>query len=120
MTARTDVTDAQWKRLQPLLPPPKARGRPRNDDRHTLNGILFLLRTGAPWRDLPRRYGPYSVVWQRLHDWQVSGDWARLWQAFLGTLDAQAQLDWGHCALDSRTLPAKGGATRWDTVASAE
>ncbi|MBI3961871.1 MAG: transposase [Deinococcus sp.] len=81
MTARTDLTDAQWKCLQPLLPPPKVRGRPRNDDRHTLNGILFLLRTGAPWRDLPRRYGPSSVV---------------------------------------RTLPAKGGATRWGTVANAE
>ena len=57
---RHALTDAQWGRLRPLLPPPPAgRGRPRSDDRTVVEGILWRLATGAPWRDLPERFGPW-------------------------------------------------------------
>jgi transposase len=56
---RGDLTNEPWERLHPLLPPQKPRiGRPGRDHRTILNGILWILRTGAPWRDLPERYGP--------------------------------------------------------------
>ena len=64
MRARGDLTDAKWEKLSPLLPPQQAKsgGRPSNDHRTTINGILHILRTGAPWRDLPKCYGPWSTV----------------------------------------------------------
>ena len=83
---RGDLTDTQWARLQPLLPPqcpPKGStgGRPRNDDRPIINGILWILRTGAPWPDLPARYGPPSTVSTRLYRWKKAGIWDRLFAA---------------------------------------
>ncbi len=60
--ARFDLTDAEWTIIQPLLPN-KPRGVPRVDDRRVVNGIFHILRTGAPWRDLPERYGPYTTVY---------------------------------------------------------
>src|SRR3954447_10977741 len=60
---RYELTDAQWARLEPLLPPEKPwTGRPNDDHRQILNGILWVLNSGAPWRDLPRRYGPVGTV----------------------------------------------------------
>ena len=65
---RGDLTDEQWQRLEPLLPPEKPRtGRPNEDHRQILNGILWIHRTGAPWRDLPRRYGPMGTVSSRFY-----------------------------------------------------
>ncbi len=60
---RFDLTDRQWQRLEPLLPPQRPRtGRPNDDHRRIVNGILWVLRTGAPWRDLPERYGPGATA----------------------------------------------------------
>src|SRR5690349_17730240 len=60
---RFDLTDRQWERLEPLLPPRRPRtGRPTEDHRRLVNGIVWVLRTGAPWRDLPERYGPVGTV----------------------------------------------------------
>src|SRR5918998_2195029 len=81
-----DLTDAQWLLIQPLLPPPARRGRPRADDRRTINGILWVLRTGARWADLPRRYGAASTCHVRLQRWQREGVWERLWRALLSRL----------------------------------
>src|SRR5687768_5978897 len=65
---RKDLTDMQWERLQPLLPPQKPRtGRPNLDHRRLVNGILWLLRTGAPWRDVPDHYGPWRTVASRFY-----------------------------------------------------
>src|SRR5829696_5903417 len=59
---RLDVTDEQWRRLEPLLPPEKPRtGRPNHDHRRVVSGMLWIHRTGAPWRDLPERYGPVGT-----------------------------------------------------------
>ncbi|MBD1847603.1 transposase [Cyanobacteria bacterium FACHB-63] len=62
---RGDLSDAQWQRLQPLLPKPAAPGRPANDHRQILNDILWIHRTGAPWSDLPERYGSRGTVSSR-------------------------------------------------------
>lgn len=84
---RGDLTDQQWQRLEPLLPPEKPRtGRPNEDHRRVLNGILWIARTGAPWRDLPRRYGPMGTVSSRFYRWRKAG----IWQRILSTLQAEA------------------------------
>ena len=63
---RHELTDEQWDRLEPLLPPQRpATGRPAKDHRMVLNGILWILRTGAPWRDLPERYGSWKTIYSR-------------------------------------------------------
>lgn len=66
--ARFDLTDEEWAIIEPLLPA-QSRGPERKDDRKVLNGIFFILRTGAPWRDLPERYGPRTTVYNRYNRW---------------------------------------------------
>jgi hypothetical protein len=77
MNRRFELTDQEWDRLAPLLPAmtPKRGGRWR-DRRQVLNGILFRVRSGVPWRDLPERYGPWETVYKRLARWQTDGTWA--------------------------------------------
>jgi transposase len=76
---RHESTDDQWQRLAPLLPPQHPRtGRPANDHRTVLNGILWILRTGALWRDLPERYGSWQTVYSRVRRWQDAGVWNRV------------------------------------------
>lgn len=105
----TDLTDDQWAVIQPLLPPRARRGRPRADDRRTINGILWVLRTGARWADLPRRYGAASTCHLRLQRWQGQGTWERLWRALLSRLDQQHRLDWRQAHLDATFVSAKKG-----------
>ena len=76
-----DLTDAQWEAIKDLLPPPRRRGRPRADDRRTLNGILYVLRTGCRWQDLPSRYGSPVTCWRRLRQWE------QIWRSRLSLLD---------------------------------
>jgi len=77
---RYDLTEFEWKTIQPLLPN-KPRGVPRVDDRRVLNGIFYHLRSGSPWADLPERYGPYTTVYTRFTRWRKSGVWDRLMDA---------------------------------------
>jgi len=92
---RGDLTNEQWDRLQPLLPPEKpATGRPSLSHRQVLNGILWVLRTGAPWRDLPERYGKWPTVYSRFRRWQQAGVWQRLLSQVQALVDAHGELDW--------------------------
>src|SRR5690606_36923347 len=75
--ARFDLTDFEWSVIQPLLPT-KVRGVPRADDRRVLNGIFWRLRTGAPWADIPTRYGPHTTCVNRFNRWRRAGHWARI------------------------------------------
>ena len=75
--ARFDLTDFEWSVIQPLLPN-KPRGVPRVDDRRVLNGIFWRLRTGAPWADIPSRYGPHTTCVNRFNRWRKAGVWYRL------------------------------------------
>jgi hypothetical protein len=75
-SAPSDVTDAQWERVAPLLSLPQTRGRPYIDARRTLNGIRYVLATGCGWNHMPERYGNYVTCWRRLIRWQSKGIWA--------------------------------------------
>lgn len=84
MIGRFDLTDWEWSIIEPLLPGragTKGRGRPRKDDRRVLNGIFFILRTGASWRDLPERYGPYTTAYNRFNRWAKRGVWGAVFGA---------------------------------------
>ncbi len=80
---RHDLTGEQWARLEPLLPTrrPDGRGRPSCDHRRIINGILWRLRSGAPWRDLPECYGNWQTVYSRFRRWREAGIWAGVLQA---------------------------------------
>ena len=109
-----EITDSQWALLAPLLPVQRPLGRRRADDRQTLNGILWMLRTGARWQDLPKAYGSDTRCHRRLKEWQAQGVWEQLWRAFLTTLDGHGKLDWSQAFLDGTFVPAKKGARQWD------
>ena len=88
---RYDLTDLEWRVIAPLLPN-KPRGVPRVDDRRVLNGILWVLRSGAPWRDLPERYGPYTTCYNRFNRWRKKGVWDRLMDAVAQACDGNVQM----------------------------
>ncbi len=109
----TELTDEQWLRLEPLLPPPRrGRGRPRADDRKTLNGILYVLRTGCRWQDVPRECVSPSACWRRLRAWEWDGTWEKIWRVLLALLDDRDNLEWACAFLDGSFVPAKKGELR--------
>ena len=92
---RHELTDDHWERLIPLLPPQRPNnGRPAKDHRIIINGILWVLKTGAPWRDLPERYRPWQTVYSRIRRWQQAGVLARILAALQRDADAAGQIDW--------------------------
>lgn len=107
----TALTNAQWAVLKPLLPKQNFTkgGRPRADDRKTLNGILWVLRTGAQWSEMPKKYGSYVTCWRRLKKWEDDGIWEKIWQRLLAMLDEEERLDWALAFLDGSFVPAKKG-----------
>lgn len=84
--ARFDLSDEEWSVIEPLLPKP-GRGPKRKDDRRILNGIFYILRTGAPWRDLPERYGPRTTVYNRYARWGERGVWKDIFDALAQECD---------------------------------
>jgi len=116
--AKPLVSDGLWARVEPLLPRVERRfrypGRKRLDDRQVLTGILFVLKTGIPWEDLPQEMGCGSgmTCWRRLRDWNDAGVWERLHQTLLDELQDAGQLDWSRAVVDSSHVRAKGGAKR--------
>ncbi len=111
------VPDDLWEAIEPLLPkePPKPKGgRPRVPDRAALAGIVFVLRTGIPWRMLPTELGcgSGSTCWRRLRDWQDAGVWAMVHERVLNWSGDQAAIDWSRASLDSISVRAKRGASR--------
>ena len=111
------VSDDLWAAVAPLLPPRKPRpkgGRKPLDDRALLSGILFVLRSGIPWRMLPQELGFGSGVscWRRLGEWQAAGVWSQLHAEMLRRLHEAGRIDWSRACLDSASVPAKKGARR--------
>jgi transposase len=104
------LSDGQWAKLEPLLPKERSRGRPWADNRRVLEGILWVLRTGARWRDLPKEYPSASTCWRRLRQWEEQDVWLKIWRQFLSELDQQGRLDWSESFLDGSFAPAKKGA----------
>ena len=113
MHDQTLLNDWQWEIIQPLLPPAAGFGCPRADDRLVLEGILWVLRSGARWRDLPERYPSASTCWRRLRDWEEEDLWLQIWRVFLSALDAQGRLNWDEVFMDGSFASAKKGDSAW-------
>ena len=115
--AKPLLDDDLWQLIEPLLPEPKARrfrfpGRKPVDNRKALTGILFVLKTGIGWEDLPQEMGCGSgmTCWRRLRDWQEARVWQRLHELLLAKLRNADQLDWSRAVVDSSSVRAlKGG-----------
>lgn len=104
---RGELTDEQWEKLRPFLPPQKPkRGRPNEDHRRIINGILWILRTGALWRDLPERYGSHGTVSSRFYRWQQAGIWQRILQELQQQADARGDLNWQVHSVDGTVIRA--------------
>lgn len=124
------LSDAQWKKIEPLLPrPPRHRqgGRPPVANRKVLQGILWMLRSGARWQDLPSEFPSPSTCWRRLRDWEEQGVWLRIGRTFLAELNERQQLRWSESFLDGSFASAKkrgsavgktkrGKGTKWMVV----
>jgi transposase len=99
---RYELTDAEWTRIEALLPAQKPKtGRPNSDHRQIVNGIIWVLRSGAPWRDLPERYGKVGTVSSRFYRWVAAGVWGRVLAALQAEAEAAGQVDWEMHHLDS-------------------
>jgi transposase len=107
---RHELTDEQWQLLEQMLPAPSARGRPRRELRQVLNAIFWLLRTGAPWRDLPERYGPWQTAYHWFNRWRRDGTWDRMLQALQIRLDREGRIDWDLWCVDGTTIRASRAA----------
>jgi len=121
---RYEISDARWDRIAPLFPQrtrPGKAGRPPCDNRPIVNGILWVLHTGAPWRDLPESYGPWQTVFCRFNAWRRDGTWVRIVTSLLDELDDKGLLDHDLWCVDGTVVRAsraaagagkKGRATR--------
>lgn len=117
LVGRQQVTDRLWavvERLLPERPPKRIAGRPRISDRAALTGILFVLKTGIPWEDLPLEMGCGSgmTCWRRLRTWQEAGVWDRLHETLLARLHRARRIQWSRAVADSSSLRAVGGGKK--------
>jgi transposase len=106
---RYELNERQWKALEPRLPH-QGRGGAWKDHRTILNGILWRLHTGAPWRDVPARYGPWQTVYDRFTRWRRDGTWLRLVQALQAQLSERDELDMEVLFIDSTVVRASRAA----------
>jgi transposase len=104
-----ELTDEQWEYIKPFLPPHAKEGKPRADDRKTINAILFVLKTGIPWNDLPKEYGDDSTANRRLRAWEEQGVWKRVMDALISDGYSDRKLSIDNLSADSDTIPAKKG-----------
>ncbi|MFD8265972.1 IS5 family transposase [Streptomyces althioticus] len=103
---RGDLTNREWSLLEPDLPPAGGRGGRWNDHRTVVNGILFRIRTGVPWRDLPERYGSWKTVYERHRRWSADGTWDRILQSVQADADLAGRIDWSMIGVDSTSCRA--------------
>lgn len=117
--AKPILNDELWELIEPLLPPAKPRrfrypGRKALDNRKTLTGILFVLRTGIGWEYLPQEMGCGSgmTCWRRLRDWQKAGIWDKIHRALLNKLRQAEKIDWSRAVVDSASVRALLGGQK--------
>lgn len=105
------LNDAQWARIEPLMPSSDGqRGRPFRDHRQVIEGIVYRLRTGIAWRDLPSVFGPWQTVWKRHRRFSTDGTWDKIHTRLVSEADANAEVDWT-MAVDSTVNRAHQLAT---------
>lgn len=102
---RGDLTNAEWDRLVFFLPRGGARGGRWSDHRRVINGVLYRVRTGVQWRDLPERFGPWETIYKRHRRWSADGTWAMLLSKVQAAEDAAGRLDWD-VSVDSTVVRA--------------
>ncbi|MEA3431692.1 MAG: transposase [candidate division WOR-3 bacterium] len=112
-----ELTDEKWKFIEPYLPTPAPTGRPRADDRKTINGILFVLITGCKWTDMPKSYGSPVTAWRRLRNWEEKEVWSKLMQQLKNEVYRAGKISVKAASIDSKTVVAKKGASASDTTA---
>lgn len=115
--AKPLLTEELWELIEPCLPPAKPRpqgGRPPVPHRKALTGILFVLKTGIPWEDLPQEMGCGCgmTCWRRLRDWQEAGVWEDIHHVLLNRLRQTNQIDWSRAVVDSASLRAVFGGRK--------
>ena len=108
---RHELTDNQWEALENCLPPlHTGRGRKMHDRRPMINGILWSLKTGAPWRDLPEKYGKWGSVYARYRHWQLDGTWGLVLEKLLIRFNAEGKMDWSLFSVDGTIVKAHKSA----------
>ena len=107
---RYELTDEQWTLIEPHLPKGADTGRPRVPARTVWNGIFWVLRSGAPWRDLPERYGPWQSIYHHFNAWRREGIFDRVLEALQVRLDAEGQIDWDLWCVDGTMVRASRSA----------
>lgn len=111
MSKRHTLTDEQWELIEPLIRKKPARtGRPPSDRRLMLDGIFWILSTGAPWRDLPERFGPWQTVYDHFATWRREGVFACVIDALQIKLDAKGLIDWELWCVDGANVRAARAA----------
>ena len=106
---RYELTDEQWALIEPVIPH-AATGRHLKDPRAMLNGMFWVLRSGAPWRDLPERFGPWQTVYHHFNSWRQRGVYERILEALQVRLDQEGRIDWDLWCVDGTMVRASRSA----------
>ncbi len=124
MARREELTDEQWALIEPLIPElPRredGRGRPWRDTREVMNGVLWILRSGARWQDLPERFPPYQTCHRRFQQWVREGTLRNVLEALAEDLRTRGELDLSECFIDATFIVAKKGDSEWETPSGAK
>jgi transposase len=124
MARREALTAEQWTIIKPLIPEPSrradGRGRPWRDTREVLNGILWVLRSGARWQDVPARFPPYHTCHRRFQQWVRDGTLQGVLEALAVDLRARGDLDLSECFIDGTFVVANKGAQEWERPSGAQ
>jgi transposase len=115
---RHELSDAQWALIADLMPSNALHGRPWSDHRQIVNGMMWILHTGAPWRDLPEHYGPWQTVFERFNRWRREGLLDRVLERLQMKLDREGRVDWNMWCIDGTSIRASraaGGAAKKGT-----
>lgn len=123
MARREELTDEQWALIEPLFDKPptvQTRGRPRRPEREVLNGVLWILRSGARWCDLPERFVPYQTCHRRFQEWVRDGRLKRVLETLAEDLRVRGQLDLSECFIDGTFVVAKKGAAKSERPSGAK
>ena len=124
MARREELTDEQWALIKPMIPElPRRddrRGRPWKDTREVMNGVLWILRSGARWQDLPERFPPYQTCHRRFQQWVREGTLRKVLEALAQDLKERGDLDLSECFIDGTFVVAKKGDSAWERPSGAK
>jgi transposase len=107
---RHALTDEQWNRIKEFLPENGKPGTQWKDHRLIVDGMIWVLKTGVPWRDLPERFGPWKTVYERFRLWSQQGLWQRILSALQADFEAEGQIDWELFSIDGSSVRAHKSA----------